>query len=174
MQDFDLTKCNATYFVIYTTDNSRIYNIGWCIIFGRKQYGSEGAIEHITLINSILSRTYAQFVFTYLTFSLETLVRSKEPEMSKMIKQQGTSEYLQILCRFVFWYFRCFPSLLLELRRWRMAGEVVVDALPYYDQGYDEPGVREAVSLERLAVLEQRCSFYRPSRVYRRNCSFFS
>lgn len=28
-----------------------------------------------------------------------------------------------------------------------MAGEVVVDALPYIDQGYDDPGVREAVSL---------------------------
>jgi len=27
-----------------------------------------------------------------------------------------------------------------------MAGEVVVDALPYIDQGYDEPGVREAVN----------------------------
>lgn len=26
-----------------------------------------------------------------------------------------------------------------------MSGEVVVDALPYIDQGYDEPGVREAV-----------------------------
>lgn len=26
-----------------------------------------------------------------------------------------------------------------------MAGEVIVDALPYIDQGYDEPGVREAV-----------------------------
>lgn len=26
-----------------------------------------------------------------------------------------------------------------------MAGEVVVDALPYIDQGYDEAGVREAV-----------------------------
>lgn len=25
------------------------------------------------------------------------------------------------------------------------AGEVIVDALPYIDQGYDEPGVREAV-----------------------------
>jgi hypothetical protein len=24
--------------------------------------------------------------------------------------------------------------------------DVVVDALPYYDSGYDEPGVREAVS----------------------------
>lgn len=28
-----------------------------------------------------------------------------------------------------------------------MAGEVVVDALPYIDQGYDDPGVREAVSI---------------------------
>lgn len=27
-----------------------------------------------------------------------------------------------------------------------MAGEVVVDALPYIDHEYDEPGVREAVS----------------------------
>lgn len=28
-----------------------------------------------------------------------------------------------------------------------MAGEVVVDALPYIDHEYDEPGVREAVSI---------------------------
>jgi len=28
-----------------------------------------------------------------------------------------------------------------------MAGEVIVDALPYIDQGYDEPGVREAVRI---------------------------
>lgn len=27
-----------------------------------------------------------------------------------------------------------------------MAGEVIVDALPYIDQGYDDPGVRESVS----------------------------
>lgn len=27
-----------------------------------------------------------------------------------------------------------------------MAGEVTVDALPYIDQGYDDPGVRESVS----------------------------
>lgn len=26
-----------------------------------------------------------------------------------------------------------------------MAGEVIVDALPYIDQGYDDTGVREAV-----------------------------
>lgn len=31
-----------------------------------------------------------------------------------------------------------------------MAGEVVVDALPYIDQGYDEPGVREAVSICKI------------------------
>lgn len=28
-----------------------------------------------------------------------------------------------------------------------VAGEAVVDALPYFDQGYEAPGVREAVSL---------------------------
>ena len=28
--------------------------------------------------------------------------------------------------------------------------DVVVDALPYIDQGYDEPGVREAVSFLNL------------------------
>lgn len=26
-----------------------------------------------------------------------------------------------------------------------VSGDVVVDALPYIDQGYDDPGVREAV-----------------------------
>lgn len=34
-----------------------------------------------------------------------------------------------------------------------MSGEVVVDALPYIDQGYDEPGVREAVSFESKNIL---------------------
>lgn len=34
-----------------------------------------------------------------------------------------------------------------------MAGEVVVDALPYIDQGYDEPGVREAVSFYQFLEL---------------------
>ena len=28
---------------------------------------------------------------------------------------------------------------------WAMAGEIQLDALPYIDQGYEEPGVREAV-----------------------------
>lgn len=39
-----------------------------------------------------------------------------------------------------------------------MAGEVVVDALPYIDQGYDDPGVREAVRVKtNRGIL--RCKF---------------
>lgn len=34
-----------------------------------------------------------------------------------------------------------------------VAGEVFVDALPYFDQGYDAAGVREAVSKLRLSKL---------------------
>jgi len=34
-----------------------------------------------------------------------------------------------------------------------MAGEVIVDALPYIDQGYDEPGIREAVSSFVMSIL---------------------
>lgn len=34
-----------------------------------------------------------------------------------------------------------------------MAGEVIVDALPYIDQGYDEPGIREAVSIRITSLL---------------------
>lgn len=34
-----------------------------------------------------------------------------------------------------------------------VAGEVAVDALPYFDQGYEAPGVREAV---RVALREMR------------------
>lgn len=34
-----------------------------------------------------------------------------------------------------------------------MAGEVTVDALPYIDQGYDDPGVRESVSF--LGIFSQ-------------------
>lgn len=33
-----------------------------------------------------------------------------------------------------------------------MSGEVIVDALPYIDQGYDEPGVREAVSYPKYPL----------------------
>ncbi|XP_063231778.1 pre-mRNA-splicing factor SPF27 [Bacillus rossius redtenbacheri] len=43
-----------------------------------------------------------------------------------------------------------------------MAGEVVVDALPYIDHGYDEPGVREAA----LAMVEEETRRYRPTKNY--------
>lgn len=43
-----------------------------------------------------------------------------------------------------------------------MAGEVVVDALPYYDHGYDESGVREAA----LALVEEETRRYRPTKNY--------
>ncbi|XP_039283439.1 pre-mRNA-splicing factor SPF27 [Nilaparvata lugens] len=43
-----------------------------------------------------------------------------------------------------------------------MAGEVVVDALPYIDQGYDEPGVREAA----MAMVEEETRRYRPTKNY--------
>ncbi|KAJ8961251.1 hypothetical protein NQ318_008934 [Aromia moschata] len=43
-----------------------------------------------------------------------------------------------------------------------MAGEVIVDALPYIDQGYDEPGVREAA----FAMVEEECRRYRPTKNY--------
>lgn len=36
-----------------------------------------------------------------------------------------------------------------------MAGEVVVDALPYIDHEYDEPGVREAVSITKFHANEK-------------------
>lgn len=37
-----------------------------------------------------------------------------------------------------------------------VAGEVVVDALPYFDQGYEAPGVREAVSAGHVQRGRQR------------------
>ncbi|ESP01498.1 hypothetical protein LOTGIDRAFT_225373 [Lottia gigantea] len=43
-----------------------------------------------------------------------------------------------------------------------MAGEVLVDALPYYDQGYDEPGVREAA----MALVDEETRRYRPTKNY--------
>ncbi|KAL5292221.1 BCAS2 family protein [Megaselia abdita] len=43
-----------------------------------------------------------------------------------------------------------------------MAGEVIVDALPYIDHDYDEPGVREAA----LAMVEEECRRYRPTKNY--------
>lgn len=43
-----------------------------------------------------------------------------------------------------------------------MAAEVLVDALPYIDQGYDDPGVREAA----LAMVDEECRRYRPTKNY--------
>ncbi|KAL9901078.1 BCAS2 pre-mRNA processing factor [Glossina fuscipes fuscipes] len=40
--------------------------------------------------------------------------------------------------------------------------EVVVDALPYIDQGYDDLGVRESA----LAMVEEECRRYRPTKNY--------
>lgn len=43
-----------------------------------------------------------------------------------------------------------------------MSAEVLVDALPYFDQGYDDPGVRET----SLAMVEEECRRYRPTKNY--------
>lgn len=43
-----------------------------------------------------------------------------------------------------------------------MAGEVVVDALPYIDQGFEEVGVRAAA----LAMVAEECRRYRPTKNY--------
>lgn len=43
-----------------------------------------------------------------------------------------------------------------------MAGEVLVDALPYIDLGYDEPGVKQSA----LALVEEECRRYKPTKNY--------
>lgn len=43
-----------------------------------------------------------------------------------------------------------------------MATEVIVDALPYFDQGYEDPGVRETA----LAMVEEETRRYRPTKNY--------
>ncbi|KAM3838791.1 pre-mRNA-splicing factor SPF27 isoform 2-T2 [Vipera latastei] len=43
-----------------------------------------------------------------------------------------------------------------------VAGEVAVDALPYFDQGYEAPGVREAAA----ALVEEETRRYRPTKNY--------
>ncbi|ESO09770.1 hypothetical protein HELRODRAFT_186289 [Helobdella robusta] len=43
-----------------------------------------------------------------------------------------------------------------------MSGEVVVDALPYFDQGYEAPGVQEAAS----ALVDEEMRRYRPAKNY--------
>ncbi|XP_012281520.1 pre-mRNA-splicing factor SPF27 [Orussus abietinus] len=52
--------------------------------------------------------------------------------------------------------------LIFDFRNNVMAGEVIVDALPYIDQGYDEPGVRAAA----LAMVEEETRRYRPTKNY--------
>lgn len=43
-----------------------------------------------------------------------------------------------------------------------MADSVAIDALPYYDRGYDEPGVREAA----INLVEEEMQRYRPTKNY--------
>ena len=43
-----------------------------------------------------------------------------------------------------------------------MATDILIDALPYHDQGYEEAGVREAT----LALVEEESKRYRPSKNY--------
>lgn len=43
-----------------------------------------------------------------------------------------------------------------------MSGEVIVDALPYIDHGYDESGVKQAA----LALVEEECKRYKPTKNY--------
>lgn len=43
-----------------------------------------------------------------------------------------------------------------------MSSEVLVDALPYIDQGYDDPGVRETT----MAMVEEECRRFRPTKNY--------
>lgn len=43
-----------------------------------------------------------------------------------------------------------------------MSTDLLVDALPYFDQGYDDPGVRET----SLAMVEEECRRYRPTKNY--------
>ena len=41
----------------------------------------------------------------------------------------------------------------------KMAGEVLVDALPYHDKGYDEPGEKEAVIFHIFIKGVYYCTF---------------
>ena len=43
-----------------------------------------------------------------------------------------------------------------------MSSTVAIDALPYYDHGYDEPGVREAA----VKLVEEEMQRYRPTKDY--------
>ncbi|CAF0994303.1 unnamed protein product, partial [Brachionus calyciflorus] len=43
-----------------------------------------------------------------------------------------------------------------------MANEILVDALPYIDAGYDEPEVKQMV----FSLIEEECRRYKPSKNY--------
>ena len=43
-----------------------------------------------------------------------------------------------------------------------MSDSVAIDALPYYDHGYDEPGVREGA----IQLVEEEMQKYRPTKNY--------
>ena len=43
-----------------------------------------------------------------------------------------------------------------------MSDSVAIDALPYYDRGYDEPGVRQAA----VQLVEEEMQRYRPTKNY--------
>jgi len=43
-----------------------------------------------------------------------------------------------------------------------MSDSVPIDALPYYDRGYDEPGVREAA----IQLVQDEMQKYRPTKNY--------
>ena len=46
-----------------------------------------------------------------------------------------------------------------------MSDTVAIDALPYYDRGYDEPGVREAA----MQLVQEEMQRYRPTKDYLEN-----
>ena len=46
-----------------------------------------------------------------------------------------------------------------------MSDTVAIDALPYYDRGYEEPGVREAA----MQLVQEEMQRYRPTKDYLEN-----
>ena len=50
----------------------------------------------------------------------------------------------------------------LKIDTFQMSSTVAIDALPYYDHGYDEPGVREAA----VKLVEEEMQRYRPTKDY--------
>ena len=50
----------------------------------------------------------------------------------------------------------------IKIDTFQMSSTVAIDALPYYDHGYDEPGVREAA----VKLVEEEMQRYRPTKDY--------